>query len=70
MTGYQRGQAYRVGRQRSLVISGLDYCNGILTGAPADLLNRLDGVLRGAARLILKRQRSDHINDSMREQVH
>ena len=55
---------------RSLIISRLDYCNGILTGAPADLLNRLDGVLRGAARLILKRQRSDHISDSMREQLH
>ena len=55
---------------RSLIISRLDYCNGILTGPPADLLNRLDGVLRGAARLILKRQRSDHISDSTREQLH
>ena len=55
---------------RSLIISRLDYCNGILTGVPADLLNRLDGVLRGAARLILKRQRSDHISDLMREQFH
>ena len=55
---------------RSLIISRLDYCNGILTGAPADLLNRLDGVLRGAARLILKRQCSDHISDSMCEQLH
>ena len=27
-------------------------------------------MLRGAARLILKRQRSDHISDSMREQLH
>ena len=45
---------------RSLIISRLDYCNGIPIGAPADLLNRLDGVLRGAAHLILKRQRSDH----------
>ena len=55
---------------RSLIISRLDYCNGILTGASADLLNRLDSVLRGAARLILKHQRSDHISDSMREQLH
>ena len=54
---------------RSLIISRLDYCNGILTGAPADLLNGLNGVLRGAARLILKHQRSDHISDSMREQL-
>ena len=35
---------------KSLIISRLDYCNGVLTGAPADLPNRLDGVLRGAAR--------------------
>ena len=33
---------------RSLIISRLDYCNGILTSAPADLHNWLDGVLRGA----------------------
>ena len=54
---------------RSLIISWLDYCNGILTGTPADLLDRIDGVLRGAARLIWMRQRSDHISDSMREQL-
>ena len=48
----------------------LDYCNGILSGAPADLLDRLDSVMRVAAHLILKRQRCDHINDSMRKQLH
>ena len=55
---------------RSLIISRLDYCNGIPTGVLADLLNRLDGVLCGAARLILKLQRSDHISNSIREQLH
>ena len=35
-----------------------------------EFIYRLDSVLRGAARLILKRQRSDHISDSMREQLH
>ena len=55
---------------RSLIISRLDYCKGILSGAPADLLGRLDGVKRGAVRLILKCQRCDNINDSMREQLH
>ena len=36
----------------------------------AELIGKLDGVMRSAARLILKRQRFDHISTLMRNQLH
>jgi len=36
----------------ALVLSRLDYCNGILAGLPASQLNRLQSVLHASARLI------------------
>ena len=55
---------------RALIISRLDYCNGLLGGAPAFLLARLSGVLRAAARLVLQLPRMGHISDAMKEQLH
>ena len=55
---------------RALVISRLDYCNGLLGGLQKNLIGQLDGVLRASARLILRRQRHDHITSEMREKLH
>jgi hypothetical protein len=55
---------------RSLVISRLDYCNGLLGGSPKSLIGQLDSVLRASARLVLLRQRQDHITIEMREKLH
>ena len=55
---------------RALILSRMDYCNGLLSGISKTLLGQLDGVLRASARLILQRQRTDHITTAMREQLH
>ena len=55
---------------RALVISRLDYCNGLLGGSPRSLIGQLDSVLRAGARLVLQRQRLDHITVEMRERLH
>jgi len=48
-----------------LVLSRLDYDNGVLVGIPAYLLRRLQSVLNAAARLIFHLMRSDHITDAL-----
>jgi len=55
---------------RALVLSGLDYCNGLLGGAPKCLLGPLSGVLRAAARLILLLPRSGSVTDRIRTELH
>ena len=55
---------------RALILSRLDYCNGLLYESSAELIGKLDGVMRSAARLILRRQRFDHISTLMRNQLH
>jgi hypothetical protein len=55
---------------RALIISRLDYCNGLLGGAPAFLLDQLSGVLRAAARLVLELPRRSRISDVMKSQLH
>ena len=55
---------------RALVLSRLDYCNGLLGGAPKCLLGPLSGVLRAAARLILLLPRSGSVTDRMRTELH
>ena len=52
---------------RALITSRLDYCNGLLGGAPTFLLARLSGVLRAAARLVLQLPRMGHISVAMKE---
>ena len=55
---------------RALVLSRLDYCNGLLEGAPKCLLSQLSGVLRAAARLILLLPRSGSVTDRIRTELH
>ena len=45
----------------ALVLSRLDYCNGVLAGLPANQLNRLQSVLHVAAQLIYGAGQRDHM---------
>ena len=45
----------------SIVLTRLDYCNSVLAGLPANLLNRLQAVINAAARLICLARKSEHI---------
>jgi len=45
----------------ALVLSRLDYCNSILFGLPANLIQRLQSVQNAAAWLIFRIRRSEHV---------
>lgn len=55
---------------RAMILSRLDYCNGLLVGAPAYLLKQMDGVMRAAARLILQLPRICSVTLEMRQNLH
>ena len=55
---------------RAMVLSRLDYCNGLLGGAPKYLLGQLSGVMRAAARLILALPRRSHMTDAISTRLH
>ena len=52
---------------RALVVSKVDYCNSVLTGVSAHLLDRLQSVLSAVVRLIFSARRSEHIGPLLRE---
>ena len=51
---------------RALVLSRLDYCNGLLAKAPDYILAQLSGVMRAAARVILQLPRRGQVSDAIR----
>jgi hypothetical protein len=55
---------------QALVNSRLDYCNGVLTGMPKYSYDRLQSVLRAAARLVLQIPSSSSVSDLMRQKLH
>jgi len=55
---------------RALVHSGLDYCNGVLANAPIGLYNKLQSVMRAAARLVLRLPSRASISLATRNRLH
>jgi len=53
----------------SFVLTKLDYCNPLLVGLPAKLLNRLQAVINTAARLVCHAMKADHITPAL-EDIH
>ena len=53
----------------SLVLTKLDYCNSLLVGLPAKLLNRLQAVINTGARLrlICHAMKADHITPVLKD---
>lgn len=51
----------------SFVSSRIDYCNSILHGQPAVLLDRMQSVLNAAARLYAGLSRRSHVSEILRE---
>jgi len=49
----------------ALVLSQLNYCNSVLAGLPANLIQRLQSVQNAAARLIYRICRYNHITDAL-----
>ena len=49
----------------SLLLTRLDYCNGLLPGLPANQIRRLQSIQNAAARLIYNMRRSDHISNAL-----
>ena len=54
----------------AFISSRLDFCNSVLYGVSAYLLDRLQSILNAAASLILKVSKFDHISDAMRNELH
>ena len=50
--------------------SRLDYCNGVLAGLPINQVNRLQSILRAAARLVLRLPGRASVTDRMRDDLH
>ena len=50
----------------SLVLSRMDYCNGLLAGLPDTLLQKLQYVQNCAARVIFRKKKYDHVTHLLR----
>ena len=54
----------------AFVTSRLDYCNSLLTGINKELLNRLESILRSAARLVMRERKFYPISEDIRNTLH
>ena len=54
----------------AFVSSRLDYCNSMLFGINESLLDKLEFVLRAAARLVLQKRKFDSISTDIRDKLH
>ena len=52
---------------RALVVSKVDYCNSVLAGVSAHLLDRLQSVLNAAARLVFSARKTERISPLLQE---
>src|SRR5206468_9288370 len=57
-------------RSHAFVTSRLDYCNSLLAGHPAVLLDRLQSILNSAARLYAGVSRRSHVSAILRDDLH
>jgi len=54
----------------ALIASRLDYCNGVFHQLSAANLQALQPVLNAGARLIMRKQKYDHITSTLRDDLH
>jgi len=54
----------------SLIVTRLDYCNGLLAGCNKQLIDKLQSVLNCAARVIFGGNCRDHITPVLRDNLH
>ena len=54
----------------AFISSRIDYCNSSFYGATAKNLRYLQSVLHGAARMVLRRRKFDHISSGIRDELH
>jgi len=54
----------------AFVTSRLDYCNSLLVGISNEQLDKLQSVLRSAARLVMQKRKFDPITDDIRDRLH
>ena len=55
---------------RALILSRIDYCNGLLGGVSNALLDQLDRVMRASTRLILQKSKYGQITADMNNRLH
>ena len=55
---------------RALIHSRLDYCNSIMAGIQKHQLDRLQSVLKAAARFVLRLPSRAHVSELMRDRLH
>ena len=55
---------------RALIHARIDYCNGLLASCPKYLTDKLQSVLRAAARLVLQLPYRSSVTDLMHQQLH
>ena len=55
---------------RALILSRIDYCNGLLGGATNAMLDQINRVLRASARLILQKPRFSQITAEINDHLH